>query len=83
VIVIDPDEAVGEAVKVNAGVAPRSGSTVTGLVVTEQVKPVVPTQEKLTVPENPKFEMRLKTSLMVPPTGTFSDELLGVNRKSG
>jgi hypothetical protein len=72
VMVIEPVTADDEAVTVRVLVTAADVLVVTGLGLKEQVSPVVPLQEKLTLPVNPCTDATLMVSVVVLPSVTVS-----------
>ena|SRR6516165_4144447 len=82
VIVTAPLEAEEDALTVSVLLTVPDGLAVTEVGFSEHVRPVVPLQEKLTVPLNPSNEVTVMVSVVEPPGLTVSLELPEVSWKS-
>lgn len=83
VMVMVPVGAEEDAVTVSVLMTAADVLAVTGLGLNEQLSPVLPLQEKLTLPENPCSEVTLMVSLVVPPAATVSVPFAEAIVKSG
>ena len=82
-MVMLPVGAVDDDVTVSVLVTTVDVLAVTGLGLNEQESPVVPLQEKLTLPEKPCSEVTPMVSVVVPPAVTVSVPLAEAIEKSG
>ena len=80
---IEPVGADDEAFTVSVLVTAEEGLAVTEVGLREQVSPVVPVQEELTVPVNPSSDVRLIVSVVELPAATVSVAFPDESAKSG
>ena len=82
-MVIAPVDADEDALTVSVLVTAADELAVTGFGLNEQVRPVVPLQEKLTLPEKPFTEAIVMVSVVEPPGVTVSLPFVEASWKSG
>lgn len=82
-MVMEPVCAVDDALTVSVLVTAADELAVTGFGLNEQVRPVVPLQEKLTLPEKPFTEAIVMVSVVEPPGVTVSLPFVEASWKSG
>jgi hypothetical protein len=82
-MVMEPVCAVEDELTVSVLVTAADGLAVTGFGLSEQLRPVVPLQEKLTLPEKLFTEVTVMVSVVEPPGVTVSLPFVEAIWKSG